>query len=256
MEQYQQTGDYRSVREQIEHFPIPSREVVEQVVAPRFFGVNKGELSSQEIEMFELFMKYSYKRVLRGAYHKNSLKEDENIRDHFLETNGPTTPMGMHDMAHVLIAYDAKKDNEHSLVSDFYKVTKPNDIRVLEEEARALIFASVINEGKELPASLLFIDEPTYEGYKKKFLQYVYKEVFRLNEDEINMSFRNDNTLRGQALLLNYKIKGQMEEENTDQRLEELLKRIYKNKDNPKILYTLFYEIAEPLISRLQKVKV
>ncbi len=255
-----------------------------------FFGVDDGVLSKKEIEDFELFVGHTIKRILLADLEKKNINSKNEAVENIENIVFNALNLLRHDISHSISSYKTNKDQGLENVTPLFHKTKTedeiNNKELIKEELFALLWMNPFR-GSPIPLSLLDLSlQKEFLKNLKTFLEDIdrgdlfldieekiksfkddnFEDFLKLYQDVILtiVSMPNDNYIldksKGDIQSINF-LKDEFEQivkelkDNPDKDLVSLLKNIYENKNNPKILYEEFYKICEPLILKIRKRK-
>ena len=259
-------------------FDTPEKK---QMLVNNFFGIEPGVLSPNEEYDFELFARYAQKRIFNASFHKKNIPQTEvdvYLRDH----NTPQAIL-LHDIAHTIVTHE----KTGTTVPEFYK-TKPeaeiNNPRLIAEEAQALVWVSIVGDApvslalfdaekkkalldaialykdsmspmtEEVTKSIISFNEYDFESYLKVYQDIVYGLVELTNSQAIVREYEGDpekvKKLHNEYIDVADKLKQQ-----PDPKLVMILKNVFDDRENPKVLYNEFSRICGDLITRLHNRK-
>ena len=280
---------YRESKGKIETFVegMFSTQEKKDSVFSSFFGEKREVLSSDEQNNFELFAKYAQKRILNASLNKEGIERDQIST--YLDKYDNSSFMVLHDLSHSIVTYqDGQKSDTTSTTPEFYKTESSQEInnkKLIAEEARAIIWVTVVGDkpvstmlmdkkGRKAFAesialykegfgsmvdrvlvSMSEINTDDFESYKDTFQDVVYGLVEVTNsraiDDEKNkLSAEDQKKLKKEYVQIVEELKA-----DPDPRLIQVLKNIFDNRHDEKILYKEFYKICGPLVENLKKRK-
>lgn len=266
---------------------------VQMETAMDFFGLGEAVLTEEELRDFSIFVDYASKRLVNTQVveHLGHLK---NYKQRALKKIGKLkSNMGsiaFHDISHCIVTV-ARGEAGNSVVPAFLKEgTQPNNIKVIQEEAFALMWENVfgryplfiyflkpelkqelidaynkrfsgmtrVNEEVEdflekVSDSLTDIDYASFDSVFKAYQTLAYLTVKKVNQRGFNKHATKDEY---DAMNHAYDEISADLIRHPDEKLVSLARSVFENYDsNPKILFQEFMKICGPLIERLKKRK-